>query len=126
MAAAPAAEERATLDAIEVTGSKIETPREKPLLRNQRAAPTLSARSATPAPASTMAAPATFGGQPGPDTITTAVDADALLPRRQWIERIRERRDAGDLETARASLQRYLQHYPEVRVPRDLRDLLDS
>lgn len=126
MAAEPPAEERATLDAIQVTGSKIETPREKPLLRNQRTAPALSARSEMPAPASKMAAPATFGGQPDSSAITTAVDADALLPRRQWIERIRERRDAGDLETARASLRRYLQHYPEVRVPRDLRDLLDS
>jgi len=106
--AAPAAEERAALDAIQVTGSKIETPREKSALRAQRAAP------------------ADFGGQPDASAITTAVDADALLPRRQWIERIRERRDAGDLETARASLRRYLQHYPEVRVPRDLRALLDS
>lgn len=122
----PAAEERVTLDAIQVTGSKIETPRETSSVRAQRAAPAASARSGMPAPAATMAAPADFGGQPKSSAITTAVDADALLPRRQWIERIRERRDAGDVETARASLRRYLQHYPEVRVPRDLRALLDS
>ncbi|WNH51715.1 hypothetical protein [Stenotrophomonas oahuensis] len=125
-AAEPAAEERVALDAIQVTGSKIETPRERSALRAQRAAPAASARGEMPAPAAAMAAPADFGGQPDSAAITTAVDADALLPRRQWIERIRERRDAGDLETARASLRRYLQHYPEVRVPRDLRALLDS
>jgi len=60
------------------------------------------------------------------DPIATAVEADALLPRRRWIQRIRERRDAGDVDTARASLERYLQQYPEVRIPRDLRALLDS
>ena len=125
-AAASAAEERVALDAIQVTGSKIETPRAKSALRAQRAAPAASARGEMPAPAAAMTAPADFGGQPESSAITTAVDADALLPRRQWIERIRERRDAGDLDTARASLKRYLQHYPEVRVPRDLRALLDS
>ena len=125
-AAEPSAEERTTLDAISVTGSKIEAPREKAALRSQRAVPAQSVHSNAPAPAAAMAAPADFGGQPDSAAITTAVDADALLPRRQWIERIRERRDAGDLDTARASLQRYLQHYPEVRVPRDLRALLDS
>ncbi len=125
-AAAPAAEERVALDAIQVTGSKIETPRDRSALRAQRAAPAASARSEMPAPAAAMAAPADVGGQPESSAITTAVDADALLPRRQWIERIRERRDAGDLDTARASLKRYLQQYPEVRVPRDLRALLES
>jgi hypothetical protein len=58
--------------------------------------------------------------------VDAAVSADASLPRKQWLKRIRERRDAGDLDTARASLERYLQQYPEVRIPRDLRQLLDT
>lgn len=76
-------------------------------------------RRAEPAPA------AAYGAMVSPDALTLAVDADAALPRRQWIKRIRERRDAGDLDTARASLERYLQHYPEARIPGDLRALLD-
>ncbi|WP_312321040.1 hypothetical protein [Stenotrophomonas sp.] len=128
-AAAPAAEERAALDAIVVTGSTVERSREKVAQRNQRAAPAASTYSnAAPAPAPTaaLAASADVGTQADPAAMATAVEADALLPRRQWIQRIRERRDAGDVDTARASLERYLQHYPEVRVPRDLRALLDS
>lgn len=128
-AAAPVAEERAALDAIVVTGSTVERSREKVVQRNQRAAPAASAYSnAAPAPAPTasLAASADVGTQADPAAMATAVEADALLPRRQWIQRIRERRDAGDVDTARASLERYLQHYPEVRVPRDLRALLDS
>ncbi|MCC7633591.1 hypothetical protein [Stenotrophomonas rhizophila] len=58
--------------------------------------------------------------------VEAAVAADAALPRKQWLKRIRERRDAGDVDTARASLERYLQHHPEVRVPHDLRQLLDN
>lgn len=58
--------------------------------------------------------------------VDAAVAADAALPRKQWLKRIRERRDAGDLDTARASLEHYLQQYPEARVPRDIRQLLDN
>uniref|UniRef100_UPI00249A1F84 hypothetical protein n=1 Tax=Stenotrophomonas sp. PS02289 TaxID=2991422 RepID=UPI00249A1F84 len=126
-AAAPVAEERAALDAIVVTGSSVERSREKVVQRNQRAAPAASTYSnAAPAPAAALASSADIGTQLDPAAMATAVEADALLPRRQWIQRIRERRDAGDVDTARASLERYLQHYPEVRVPRDLRALLDS
>jgi hypothetical protein len=76
-------------------------------------------RRAAPAPATAQ------GALVSSDALSLAVDADAALPRRQWIKRIRERRDAGDLDTARASLERYLEHYPEARIPRDLRQLLD-
>lgn len=120
-AAAPAAaapEQRQELDRISVTGSKIDTEREPSALRRQRAVSTLAAR-AEPAAADAARSAKT-------DPIATAVEADALLPRRRWIQRIRERRDAGDVDTARASLERYLQQYPEVRIPRDLRALLDS
>lgn len=57
---------------------------------------------------------------------TQAVLADATLPRRQWLQRIRERRDAGDHANARASLKHFLHTYPQARVPRDLRDVLQT
>lgn len=49
---------------------------------------------------------------------------DARLPRRQWLQKIRARRDAGDVAAARASLVLYLRHYPRTRPPRDLLPLL--
>ena len=52
------------------------------------------------------------------------VEADARLTRRQWLQKIRHRRDAGDVDMARASLERYLAQYPETRLPRDLQPLL--
>lgn len=58
------------------------------------------------------------------DLAQAAADEDARLPRRQWLERIRARRDDGDLDAARASLRRFVQAYPEARIPRDLRPLL--
>ncbi|KRG61814.1 hypothetical protein ABB26_17735 [Stenotrophomonas humi] len=52
------------------------------------------------------------------------VDADASLSRHKWLLKIRERRDNGDIEGARTSLRRFVQEYPEARIPRDLRPLL--
>ncbi|HFL6947031.1 TPA: hypothetical protein ACG4O2_004093, partial [Stenotrophomonas maltophilia] len=60
------------------------------------------------------------------DAVQAEVSADARLPRRQWLEKIRERRDEGQRDLARASLERYIQQYPESRLPRDLRPLLDD
>ncbi|HHA2738376.1 TPA: hypothetical protein ACOD93_004346, partial [Stenotrophomonas maltophilia] len=60
------------------------------------------------------------------DTVQAEVDADARLPRRQWLQKIRERRDQDQRDLARASLERYIQQYPESRLPRDLRPLLDD
>lgn len=91
-----------------------------------KAAPTPAAEAARSAPGvMRRAAPTALGGFSA-DALAAAVEADALLPRKQWLKRIRERRDAGDLDTARASLERYLQQYPEARVPRDVRQLLDN
>ncbi len=53
------------------------------------------------------------------------IGSDASLPRQQWIKRIRERRDGGDLEGARASIHQFVLDYPEARIPRDLRPLLE-
>ncbi|MBN6148764.1 hypothetical protein JR065_00290 [Xanthomonas sp. AmX2] len=55
-----------------------------------------------------------------------AADADARLPPRQWLARIRQQRDAGEYDAARASLRLFRQHHPQVRIPRDLRALLDD
>ena len=41
-------------------------------------------------------------------------------------EHVRVRRDAGQRDLARASLERYLQTYPEARLPKDVRPLLDD
>ncbi|HIE1101522.1 hypothetical protein [Stenotrophomonas maltophilia] len=60
------------------------------------------------------------------DAVQAEVNADARLPRRQWLQKIRERRDQGQRDLARASLERYLQQYPESRLPHDLRPLLDD
>ncbi|TGQ60670.1 hypothetical protein EN855_033870, partial [Mesorhizobium sp. M1C.F.Ca.ET.212.01.1.1] len=60
------------------------------------------------------------------DAVQAEVDADARLPRRQWLQKIRARRDDGQRDLARASLERYVQQYPEARLPRDLRPLLDD
>lgn len=86
--------------------------------RGPRAAETSSAESAHMA-ADTAAAPRTT------HAIAEQVQADEQLPRRQWLQRIRLHRDSGDPELARASLERYLQHYPGPPVPQDLRDLLE-
>ncbi|WP_313211569.1 hypothetical protein [Stenotrophomonas sp.] len=113
------------LDSVVVTGSTLERAAPRAALKNAPpakpapSAPGVMRRAATP-----MAAPAS------PDdavqALHQAVAADASLPRKQWLKRIRERRDAGDVDTARASLERYLQQYPEVRIPRDLRQLLEN
>ncbi|MGE8285635.1 MAG: hypothetical protein ACN6PX_17405 [Stenotrophomonas lactitubi] len=60
------------------------------------------------------------------EAVQAEVQADAGLPRRQWLQKIRERRDCGQRDLARASLERYLQTYPEARLPKDVRPLLDD
>lgn len=45
---------------------------------------------------------------------------------RAWLQRIRELRDAGDLEAARASLHEFRRRHPDQPLPDDLDDLLDE
>lgn len=104
------------LDSVVVTGSRMD--RAAPA-KPAPSAPGVMRRAAAP-----MAAPA--ASDDAVRALHQAVAADASLPRKQWLKRIRERRDAGDVDTARASLERYLQQYPEVRIPRDLRQLLEN
>lgn len=51
------------------------------------------------------------------------IDQDADLDATAWLERIRQRRDTGDADGARASLKRFVETHPRVRLPRDLREL---
>ncbi|SFK74948.1 hypothetical protein [Lysobacter sp. cf310] len=103
--AAEAAEQRreaeakqdTTLDRIEVTGSRI------------KRADIESAQPATVLQRDAIALP--------------PVREDARLERAEWLERIRARRDAGDVDDARASLKLFRKTHPRVRVPDDLRPL---
>ncbi|MCW0436445.1 hypothetical protein NB723_001409 [Xanthomonas sacchari] len=54
------------------------------------------------------------------------MEADAQLPPRRWLQRIRERRDGGELDVARASLLRFQRTHPYRTVPADLRPLLQD
>lgn len=53
-----------------------------------------------------------------------ATSEDRELEPAEWLERIRARRDEGDLDGARASLRLFRREHPRVRVPEDLRVLL--
>ena len=48
------------------------------------------------------------------------VDSDRLLAPVDWIERIRQRRDSGDLDSARASLGALREAYPALGLPDDV------
>ena len=52
------------------------------------------------------------------------VSDDSRLAVAEWLQRIRARRDDGDLEHARASLLLFQRQHPRVRLPADLRPLL--
>ncbi|GAB3383191.1 hypothetical protein [Lysobacter fragariae] len=48
---------------------------------------------------------------------------DAKLGRDAWLQRIHERREAGDLRGAKESLRLFRRQYPHVRIPSNLMDL---
>ncbi|MGY0635151.1 hypothetical protein [Luteimonas sp. A478] len=52
------------------------------------------------------------------------VDSPAF--QRLWLDRIRELRDAGELDVARESLREYRRRYPSQSLPDDLDGLLDE
>ena len=85
--------------------------------------PPQDARADAPVQASAARRPEPTAAEVVP-AASAAIDGDARLPRRQWLQRIRARRADGDLDNARASLERFMQVYPEARIPRDLRPLL--
>ena len=51
------------------------------------------------------------------------ISDDARLPIADWFQRIRQRRDEGDLDGARGSLARFRAQHPRVALPGDLRAL---
>lgn len=57
------------------------------------------------------------------DLASIPVHEDASLPPGEWLERIRARRDTGDVAAARTSLERFIRAHPRLRPPRDLREL---
>lgn len=52
------------------------------------------------------------------------LEDDARLPATQWLQRIRERRQRGQTDLARASLARFVVTHPDAAIPEDLRPLL--
>ncbi|QDH70484.1 hypothetical protein [Marilutibacter alkalisoli] len=59
-------------------------------------------------------------------TASMPVHEDSRLAPLDWLQRIRDRIEAGDTETARESLRRFHKAHPRVRLPDDLRALLDG
>ena len=89
--AADAEEDSATLDRIEVTGSRLKR--------------------------------SDIAGNHEP-LAKVSVNDDTRLETSEWLERIRARRDEGDLGGARESLRLFRREHPRVRIPDDLRALL--
>ena len=100
------------------------------------ALPAADAAAAAPAPAAVAAAPAQdsvrIAAEPQRKAAEAAsrsappadIEADTRLAPRSWLARIRARRDAGDIDGARASLARFVAVHRNTRVPADLRPLL--
>lgn len=60
------------------------------------------------------------------DEVDLPVAQDQQLEPAAWLERIRARRDAGDIAGARESLRMLRRSHPGVVVPDDLRELIDE
>ena len=80
------------------------------------AAPVVAAPAPAPAPA--PAADAATAGNAA--AVLPPVAADASLPPREWLERIRERLRQGDRAGARASLLLFAKTHPDAPIPTDL------
>lgn len=52
--------------------------------------------------------------------------ADSPEVREHWLQRIRELREGGEVDDARASLHEFMRRHPHAKVPADLRPLLDE
>ena len=92
--------------------------------RAVQAADAPTARIAAPAPpAAPPPPPAPTEDRAGFDARPPAT-ADAPEVRQAWLSRIRELRDAGDTDEAKASLKAFVQRYPKADIPADLKPLL--
>ncbi|KQY51259.1 hypothetical protein [Lysobacter sp. Root494] len=63
---------------------------------------------------------------PDVDWSEVPVNDDTHLASVEWLERIRARRDDGDVDNARASLKLFQREYPRVRLPDDLRAFVET
>lgn len=54
------------------------------------------------------------------------VAQDFRLPPEEWLQRIRDRRDSGDVESARRSLREFVRANPQRVIPKDIRPLLND
>ena len=106
-AATPAQAQRETTMARRIPESRAEA----------KAAPALVDRAMPAASAEAVAAS---------ELSAVPVARDGELAPAAWLERIRLRRDAGDLAGARESLQLLRRTHPEVVLPEDLRELADA
>ena len=79
---------------------------------------------APPQPAASLDRITVSGSRLGRAAELPALEADSRLTMSAWLTRIRERRDAGDIADARASLLRFRSAHPRVPVPDDLQPLL--
>lgn len=59
-----------------------------------------------------------------PPGASPRVEEDVKLGATDWLQKIRDRLDRGDLEGARASLKLFQQRYPGQVVPEDIRERL--
>lgn len=107
-------EATAQLDRVEVTGARVAAAK---------------AMAAPPAPAAAPAAAPQAFHEVAASTAALAdipVREDSALGIDDWVERIRARRDAGNLDDARASLAAFRDAHPKHRLPDDLRELAQS
>lgn len=102
---------------VTVFGSRMAAPAStRPPMADTRAETSTNAYSAAPAAQVADTAELTIADLP--------VAADTDLAPSIWLERIRQRRDAGQLDQARDSLRRFRAAHPDVVLPEDLRALL--
>jgi hypothetical protein len=96
--------------------------------RANRNAPVAAAAPAAPAPVAAESDAATLdrievtGSRIAWSDIPISDDAHLAIA--EWLERIRARRDTGDVDNARASLRLFQRQHPRIRLPADLRPLL--
>lgn len=134
-----------TLDSITVTGTRVTPPAETGDQARRRHQAAYAARAAARAEAERDAlsrlsdarqsaereAAAKAGAAPiaaappviVPEVALPPVDDDTRLAVDDWFDRIRDRRAAGDLAGARASLARLRDAHPDAAIPDDLADL---
>lgn len=88
------------------------------------AAPVLDSISVTGSRVRSKAVVDAHHDQPMDDQPPATVDSPEV--RKAWLHRVRELRDDGQLDEARASLREFHRRYPDAPLPDDLRPLLDE